>query len=331
MALARRVLGYHAGWSEIAPYRYDLLSTVAYVGYDVDPDSGSYTSLHGWDTTTLVEDAHAGGAKIVLTAQLMDPEGNRKLLSDPNKRATLIQTLLATVQARGGDGVNIDLEEVPGDQRDNFTQLMKDLAAAFHDAIPGSEVSAALPALKSKAYDLTALGAVCDYALLMGYDYAWSTAPNAGPVAPLGGGGANVTLSVDMYLAADVPPGKLLLGVPYYGYDWKTESQDPRAKVIKDGNGNIVPGIGVSYVNNLAQVQKAGRNYDAVAASPWYAYADDGGQSHVAWYDDAESLAAKYALVNARNLAGIGIWTLDYQGQLPDLWDAIEAAFAAGA
>lgn len=52
---------------------------------------------------------------------------------------------------------------------------------------------------------------------MIGYDYAGSKAPNAGAVAPLNGGWANVTSSVVAYLAAKVPPDRLPLGVPVYG------------------------------------------------------------------------------------------------------------------
>ena len=52
--LTRQVLGYHTGGSSYRAYRWDLVSTLAYTGYDVDPATGDPTSLHQWNTTSLI-------------------------------------------------------------------------------------------------------------------------------------------------------------------------------------------------------------------------------------------------------------------------------------
>ena len=40
-----------------------------------------------------------------------------------------------------------------------------------------------------------------------------------------------------------------------------------------------------------------------------------------------DELLAKYELVNQEDFGGIGIWALGYEGDGPELWDAIEDAF----
>jgi len=72
--------------------------------------------------------------------------------------------------------------------------------------------------------------------------------------------------------------------------------------------------------------QANGRQFDAAAASPFYRY-QDAGAWHQVWYEDAESLSAKYDLVKSRGLAGAGIWALSYDGANPELWDALGSAF----
>ncbi|TME44418.1 MAG: hypothetical protein E6I60_16785 [Chloroflexi bacterium] len=46
------------------------------------------------------------------------------------------------------------------------------------------------------------------------------------------------------------------------------------------------------------------------------------------YYDDVVSLGAKYDVVNANNLAGVGFFTLDYGGGAPELWHLIDNKFA---
>jgi hypothetical protein len=46
-----------------------------------------------------------------------------------------------------------------------------------------------------------------------------------------------------------------------------------------------------------------------------------------AYWDDALSLGANYALVDARGLRGAGVFTLDCGGGAPELWDALARAF----
>ena len=70
-----------------------------------------------------------------------------------------------------------------------------------------------------------------------------------------------------------------------------------------------------------------GRHWDAATSSPWYAY-EDGGQAHVAWYDDETSLGAKYEMANGHGLGGVGIWNLDWGSGAAAMWTALEKAFA---
>jgi spore germination protein YaaH len=153
----------------------------------------------------------------------------------------------------------------------------------------------------------------------MGYDYHYTGSPAAGAVAPLDGG-LSVRRSVTNYLNLGVGPQKLVLGVPYYGYDWP----------VKDNNsGSATTGKGkpVIYKDAKTAAAQNGRNWDATAASPWYAYSTPAGWRQ-AWYEDAQSLGAKCDLVKSMNLAGIAIWALSYDGSNRDLWDVLAAAFS---
>jgi hypothetical protein len=61
---------------------------------------------------------------------------------------------------------------------------------------------------------------------------------------------------------------------------------------------------------------------------PWFAYYDSSAGSWVqGYYDDVTSLAAKYDMVNARGLAGTGMWTLLMDQGDNALWNLLAAKF----
>jgi hypothetical protein len=128
----------------------------------------------------------------------------------------------------------------------------------------------------------------------------------------------NVTSSVNNYLGIGASPSKLLLGVPYYGYQWPTQT----------GNLNSpATGTGTAYTYSTMKTNSAahGRLWDLNSLTPWYKYQNPAW--YQGWYDDSVSLGLKYDLVNTKNLAGIGIWALSYDGSNTELWNTISAKF----
>jgi GH18 family chitinase len=322
--LQKRVFGWNPYWEGTAynDFDFSLLSDVCYFSYEVDPNSGSYTNIRSWKTTGLVDRAKEAGVRVHLCVTLFS--GIATFLANPTSRTTLIDSLIALVKLRDADGVNIDFEGVPGESRNRFTDFMADLANRFHAEIPGSQVSIALPAVDwSNAFDVAAMVPYVDLFLVMGYDYHWRSAPNAGPVAPKNSGTLwgtiDVTRSVNNYLSKGIPPSKLALGVPYYGYDWPTVDSTIGAATTGAGTAVLYP---TARDGALAH----GRQWEPQSSTPYYTFRLNN-VWHQVWYDDEESLRLKYDLVNMKGLAGIGIWALGYDDTRRELWSAIEAAF----
>lgn len=327
--LRKKVVGWHPYWMGTAYQRYDYskLSTIAYFSYEVNPTNGSYYSLRGWDTTPLISWAHSNGVKVVLTATLFGSADNAKLLTNAASCQNLINTLATVVSNRNGDGVNIDFESVGSASKAHLTAFMSNLAVRFHRDLPGSEVSIALPAVDwGGAYDVGAYDGFLDYAIIMGYDYHWKTSADAGPVAPLYGSAKwgsrlSVHCSVTNYLGKGLRAGKLLLANPYYGYEWPAASATPGAATTGSGTAVLYP----SAKNNAATY---GRLWNADGSAPYYVYTNASAVIRQCWYDDAQSLGLKYDLVNAYDIAGVGIWALGYDDPLTELWDLIGEKFA---
>ncbi|NOX37749.1 MAG: T9SS type A sorting domain-containing protein [Calditrichaeota bacterium] len=328
--LSREVFGYLPYWryDGYETINYNLLTTIAYFGAEVD-EMGNLVDLHHWPASGLVQLAHQNGVRVVLTAILFDTDKLRTLLSRAESRQNLITNLLNQVKQAGADGVTIDFEGVPGDQRDNLTQFMTDLTRAFHEEIPGSFVTIFTPAVDWRnAFDCYALANVTDGLIMQGYDYHWKSAPNAGPVAPLTSGDVwgtyNVTWTVDDYLRKTFNNNsKLILSVPFYGIEWPTADGELNSPTTDVGTAMI---YAVAYSN----AQNYGRLWDTHSQTPWYKY-QSGSQWHQGWYDDSLSLSLKFDLVNERDLKGIAVWALTYDGQRTELQAAISNAFGSTA
>ncbi len=331
--LIKKVFGYYPYWvGGFEGFHWDLLSTVAYFSAEVDTGAkdGSLGNLHGWGSSTaaLISTAHAAGVKVVLTVTCFDGATITAVLGSAENRSRLTDNLLDLVTAAGGDGVNVDFEGVPAGSanKTNLVNLMTELTAAFHGAIPDSEVTLATPAVDwTGVFDYDLLAQACDGLMIMGYDYHWSGG-DPGPVSPLTGGGLwgtySVTWTVGDYLEWGGAENrhKFILGLPFYGYDW------PCVDLTVPGTATG-SGTGVRYADARVTADTHGYAWDADSQTPFVLYTDSGPQQ--LWFDDADSLSLKFDLVLGEDLGGIGIWALNYEGAETDLWDEVRDHFQA--
>lgn len=102
------------------------------------------------------------------------------------------------------------------------------------------------------------------------------------------------------YALTRIPPGKLILGIPNYGYDWPLpyEKGITRARIV--GNTEAA-GIAAKY--------GAAIEYARISQAPWFLYRKSGIE-HVVWFEDPRSIKAKWDLVREYGLAGAWYWNL---------------------
>ena len=322
IAPTREIVGYLPYWQydSYTNLDYNLLTQINYFSVELD-GNGNITNDRGWPRTELVNFAHARGVKVKLCATLFGGTALTTLLGSAANRQRAIANLLAEVQAAGADGVDIDFELMPDDQKTNTVTFMRDLTDAFHADIPGSIVTMAMPAVDwSNRWDYNALAQIVDGLFIMGYDYHWSSGPTAGPSSPLAGFSWNVTRTVNDYLTKTGDNAdKIILGLPYYGNDWPVVSSSKYAATSGSASSRF---YSVAY----DMAQSYGRLWDETSSTPWFNY-ESGGQRQV-WYDDSLSLSLKYDLALEKNLAGVGMWALGYDGSRQELWGALADHFA---
>ncbi len=341
--LRKEVFGFLPYWmldaGSLQWMQYQLVSTVAYFGVAATSSGTLTTTGSGWSgwnssaMTNVINAAHARGVRVVLTVTMMAWDGGAAqaaLLGSATARASLVNAIVATVRNRAADGVNLDFEPVSTTLRDQYTSFVRQLKAGLVAAGVGSHLTVctmAGAATWATGYDLAGLAAsgAADAVFVMGYDFSWSGSARAGGVAPMDSPYIlDVRESVDDYLSI-IGGGKIIWGVPYYGRTWLTTSNATNAAVVSGSSGSS-KAYGYNGARSLAATH--GRRWDDVGKVPWFAYYDSARATWVeGYYDDAVSLGAKYDMVNQKNLAGTGMWTLLMDQGDSALWGLIANKF----
>ena len=154
----------------------------------------------------------------------------------------------------------------------------------------------------------------------MGYNYFYSGSSTAGPVSPLGGYYYDLEYTLNDYIEkTEGQLDKIILGLPYYGYDWP---------VINDEPNSTTNGLGVARIYSQAEpmAQNFGYNWNSQSNSPWFSYQDNL-EWNQCWYDDSLSLSHKYQFAIDNEIAGVGIWALGYDNGYDELWGALYDKF----
>jgi len=315
------ILGFYPYWAsgyETIPFT--LLDELVYFGADVE-ENGDFSSLHGWPDAELIAAAHPEGCRVTLTLILFSPSAQRTLLSDADYRDNLTANAVAAVVEGGGDGINVDFELLPNDQKQNFVLWLNELAGALEAALPGASLTVDTPAVDwAGSYDYDQLASVARL-MIMAYDYHWPSG-DPGPVAPLLGsdlwGDYAWDWTVEDYRTYLAPYDltHALLGMPFYGYDWPSAGPEIPGTAVASADAWTILAAG-----DVAAAQGGGL-WDAASLTPYVIYQDKGWRQ--CWYEDLDSLALKLDFAAAEGLGGVGFWTATYAGDDPGIWGLVE-------
>ena len=176
--------------------------------------------------------------------------------------------------------------------------------------------------------ELKAIHPYLDYINLMAYDLhgTWEKTTNhhaalyANPAEPADTANRNIDRAVNDYLAAGVPPGKLVLGVPFYGHGW-TGVPNTRNGLYQPATGAAKLGAeaGTAAFRTLESLGYL-EFRDPVAQAFWVYSASAG----VFWsYDDAASLVNKTNYIKSKGLAGAMSWELSNDDEAGTLMTAL--------
>jgi len=305
---------------------YNLLSHIALFNFKASA-SGVLTNPAGWPWTDVINEAHNNNTKVIMVVNNFTASEIHTILTNTTVKNTLFANIENTINTYQLDGVNIDFEGLDSSDRGSILNaFLLDLTNYIHTNLPGKEVSFDGPAVNWSGWQLNALTQNVDYVFIMAYDYNGSWSNNTGAVAPLThpSGGICVTKSLDNDYSLPISnyPEKLILGVPYYGKHWKTSADYAGAPVTSY--------VGSTFYRDTANNATYGSAlWNANSSTSWYKWFASGWNQ--IWADNDQSIGLKYDKAIEKNLGGVGIWALNYDGNRSELWDLINTKFNASA
>ena len=224
------------------------------------------------------------------------------LLSTPAGRETHASNLSQLVTGKALDGIDLDYEELPASARDSFSAFVQLLAGKLHAS--GKKLSVTVSAKTSASNDwagpggddYAALGAAADSIKIMAYDKHYPGG-SSGDISPLGW-----LDQIATYAGATIPAGKIVFGLPWYGYDW---------------TGTSASGVTYDQAQSLALSAGATVSHDADGEAT-FTYS-----GHVVYFQDATSYAKKVEYLTSRHsgIAGFAHWRAGAED--PAIWSVV--------
>lgn len=339
----KEVLGFAPYWtlSKLDNVDWDMLSTFAYFSLPILADGTIDRTSYEWDVfggnrlEGLFAKAKKHNVRRVITLTQMERAPIEEFLASEESWKTLARETSEILKVKKLDGVNVDIEYTARDDemRDKFSNFMDYFTSTVRAEVPDSYITVSVLASSvrfNKIYDIGRLAKTTDGVMMMAYDFYYPGSENAGPSAPLygynNGRGPywyDVSTAVEDFLkVADA--SKIIMGVPYYGWDYPTASPEPTS--ARSRGAAFATTNEYAQENELISTTPIG-GWDENAQVSWRAYWDVDGW-HVVYLENNKSLSKKYDFALSKNLAGVGIWALGYDRGDDSLWAALRNSFS---
>jgi len=292
------------------------------------------------DIKAYVDKAHSEGAQVWGTVVSFTPSLSDALIHTPDLRQEFIDKLVYYVETYGLDGINFDFENMNPLHKLDYTAFIKECTDVLRPmgVIISVDVTvkADYESLTNwyQCYDHKSLGEVVDYMAVMTYD-EHKNHSGAGPVASI-----RWVEEKLQGILEDVPSDKVLLGIPFYAYDFKSTMIDGNPDMLvptwSAEKRGVVTVLKSQIDEMLAKDEYIDMNNQKIEIKEWLVkdeWDDDFGNYylkfidqndivHEIWYDEPRSLAEKARLVKKYHLAGVAVWRMNF-GR-PAFWEAID-------
>ncbi|MBP9670350.1 hypothetical protein KBD75_03055 [Candidatus Woesebacteria bacterium] len=332
------ILGFAPYWNlkKLSPESFKTITHFAYFNLHLNGDGSLYTNVKkreedpGYTNYKRLVNGSVDYQNKPLIITFM-PESQSALadsISTPTNRQKTISTVLSAMQESKAMGVNIDYEplgDIPPSLRDNFTLFIKELHASLQpktSAIkPILTISVyASSAVRPRIWDLTALTDFTDYFVVMTYDYTMPGNSSAGPNSPLRGSGDQIEHDIIKNISEItklVPSRKVLLGIPFYGYEWDTIDGTKYSPV--ESKGSVAS---LERIDSMLNDRTLELIWDRNTLTP-YGISTESGQTSQIYFENEASIRLKIEFVKSARLGGIAIWALGYEGNNSWVWPTI--------
>jgi len=276
----REVFGFVSSSADYQHYDWSQVSTVAWGSSDA-----------------LICEAHAHGARVVMSAPV---DGSGDFPKTQANRDAWVESTLKAAVAGGYDGITFDFESpIAADDHSKmglYLALINQTSIRFHAAIPGSQVSVCVAwspdDIDGRAYDYVGLSAASDLLYLMVYDTRSQIYGQC--IASANAPSGIVQRAIQRYTDIGIAPSKMVLGLPWYGYDYPCQADmaDPLSPFcpiapipFRGVNCSDAAGSERAYADLMRQLQQhngstTGRRWDAGMQTPYFNYRSTKGTLH---------------------------------------------------
>lgn len=223
-----------------------------------------------------------------------------QILADDAAREKLIAGILSELSGKGYGGVNLDMEYISPEDKDSYNSFLRELSDRLHAAgyilitAVAPKYRADQPGILYESHDYKVQGEAADYVIIMTYEWGYTYS------APMSVQPINEVRKVLTYATSEIPGGKILMGMPNYGYVWD----------LPYTRGTAARAIGFTAALDTAVRNNSEILWDEKSATPYFYYTENGVR-RVVWFDDAKSIDAKLRLIDEFNLAGASYWTVN--------------------
>ena len=272
------------------------INVISPTWFALSDNEGSIASIA---SAGYVETCHSKGIKVWgLVSNLTYPEvSTSAVLSDPSKRAYMIEQIIALASQYKLDGINLDFESISSEDGAAYVQFIREFCLKAHERDLVVSVDNYVPKEYTSHYNRSEQGVFADYVIIMGYDEHTSASDEPGSVASID----FVTEGIEKTLE-EVPKEKVINGLPFYTRFWTV-----------DGNDMILDMQTLPMSKGAETVAAAG------AVAEWddktgqnYAQWTDGQNINKIWLEDVQSLSAKLDVMKAHDIAGAAVWQLAF-------------------
>lgn len=261
-------------------------------------------------TQEYITQAHALGCQVWavvdnINSSSLQQLDNHTFLTTLDARTNLIQQLMQEQATYGFEGINVDFEQIPTENGDDYIEFIRELSIACRNAGVILSVDNYPYYEFNYHYHLEEQSLFADYLIVMGYDEHYAGSQEAGSVASI----TYVTEGIQRALEAGVDKDRLINAVPFYSRVWKTE------------NGTVASSaLGMAEVQSYLSEHGMSASWDAGTGQN-YAETTENGVKIQIWIEDAQSIQQKLDVMQSFGIKGVAEWKLQFE--TADVWDNI--------
>ena len=281
------------------------LTTISPTWFFIKDNEGNIQSIA---TQDYVNYCHQNGVEVwglVENITYKDQFDITAVLNKTSSRQNLATQLIAQAIQYDLDGINVDIEALPGEAGDGFIEFVRELSIMCRRNNIILSVDNYVPMAYNQNYNRKEQGLVADYVIIMGYDEHFAGSETAGSVASID----YVRNGIEKTLE-EVPAEKVINAVPFYTRLWQTNSSGELSSSAL-GMSNAERTI----ANNGAEPEWSEET------GQYYAEFENADGFYQIWMEEERSIEEKAKLIKEYKLAGIASWRLGYEKD--EIWDVI--------